>query len=77
MKRKLILDESDYMELLTILISDKMQKEDKLRKYENREDDLKETVEYCKKEIKIVEDVIKKFQMNSTLIIQNKRVKNV
>ena len=76
MKRKFILDESDYMELLTILISDKMQKEDKLCKFENREDDSKQTIEYCKKEIKIVEDVIKKIQTNHTLIIQ-KRVKNV
>ena len=77
MKRKIILDENEYMELLTVLISDRMQKEDKLCKFENGEDDSKEMVEYYKKEIKIVEDVIKKIQMKSTLIMQKKRVKKV
>ena len=75
--RKIILDESDYLELLTILISDKMKKEDKLCKFENGKDDLEETVEYCKKEVKNLDDIIKKIEMNSTLIIQKKRVKNV
>lgn len=77
MKRKIILDESDYMELMSILISDKMQKEDTLCKFEKHEDDLKETVEYCKKEVKIVEDIIKKIEMNHILIIPKERVKNV
>ena len=75
--RKIILDESDYLELLTILISDKMKKEDKLCKFENGKDDLEGTVEYCKKEVKNLDDIIKKIEMNSTLIIQKKRVKNV
>ena len=73
MKRKIILDESDYLELITVLISDKMQKEDMLCKLEN----LETVGEYYKKEVKIVEDLIEKIEMNNTLIMQKKRVKNV
>ena len=69
MKRKIILDTSDYSNLMSILIANKMQKEDMLCKLEN----LETVGEYYKKEVKIVEDLIEKIEMNNTLIFKEKK----